>query len=166
MKQVFRKSAMVGLAIAVAGVAVAMVAGGATARSTANVDICVLLPDTKSSVRWVQFDAPGWKKALDKAGVAYSITNALNDPQKMVSQADACLSAGAKVGRRHGHLAGHVDRDREEVREGGRVLDQLRPCGRRRAREGLRRVRRRASRGGPGEGHSQAAQGQVQAGGR
>ena len=97
MKQVFRKSAMVGLAVAVAGVAVAMVAGGATARSTANVDICVLLPDTKSSVRWVQFDAPGWKKALDKAGVAYSITNALNDPQKMVSQADACLSAGAKV---------------------------------------------------------------------
>ena len=37
MKQVFRKSAMVGLAIAVAGVAVAMVAGGATARSTANI---------------------------------------------------------------------------------------------------------------------------------
>jgi len=36
-------------------------------------------------------------KALKKAGVAYSITNALNDPQKMVSQADACLSAGAKV---------------------------------------------------------------------
>jgi D-xylose transport system substrate-binding protein len=29
--------------------------------------------------------------------VTYSITNALNDPQKMVAQADACLSAGAKV---------------------------------------------------------------------
>jgi D-xylose transport system substrate-binding protein len=36
-------------------------------------------------------------KALRKAGVTYSITNALNDPQKMVSQADSCLSRGAKV---------------------------------------------------------------------
>ena len=36
-------------------------------------------------------------KALKKAGVTYSITNALNDPQKMVAQADACLAAGAKV---------------------------------------------------------------------
>ena len=96
MKPVFRKFATVGLAVVVAGVAVA-VAAGATGSKKAKVDICVLLPDTKSSVRWVQFDAPGWKKALDKAGVAYSITNALGDPQKMVSQADACLSAGAKV---------------------------------------------------------------------
>ena len=29
--------------------------------------------------------------------MTYSITNALNDPQKMVSQADSCLSRGAKV---------------------------------------------------------------------
>ena len=96
MKPVFRKFATVGLAVVVAGVAVA-VAAGATGSKKANIDICVLLPDTKSSVRWVQFDAPGWKKALDKAGVAYSITNALGDPLKMASQADACLSAGAKV---------------------------------------------------------------------
>jgi D-xylose transport system substrate-binding protein len=45
----------------------------------------------------VQFDAPDWAKALKKAKVTYSITNALNDPQKMVSQADSCLSRGAKV---------------------------------------------------------------------
>jgi D-xylose transport system substrate-binding protein len=45
----------------------------------------------------VQFDAPDFAKALKSAGVTYSITNALNDPQKMVSQADACLAAGAKV---------------------------------------------------------------------
>ena len=55
------------------------------------------MPDTKSSVRWVQFDAPTLAKALTKAGVTYSITNALNDPQKMVAQADACLARGAKV---------------------------------------------------------------------
>jgi D-xylose transport system substrate-binding protein len=80
-----------------AGVVVAIAATGATARSSANIQVCVLLPDTKSSVRWVQFDAPDWAKALKKAHITYSITNALNDPQKMVSQADSCLSRGAKI---------------------------------------------------------------------
>jgi len=85
----------VGLVVFLAGVVVAIVATGATARSQANIQVCVLLPDTKSSVRWVQFDAPYFAKALKKAKVTYSITNALNDPQKMVSQADSCLSRGA-----------------------------------------------------------------------
>ena len=97
MKRVIRRSAVTGLAVLVASVAVAVVATGATARKTANIQVCVLLPDTKSSVRWVQFDAPDIAKALKKAGVTYSITNALNDPQKMVAQADSCLAAGAKV---------------------------------------------------------------------
>jgi D-xylose transport system substrate-binding protein len=83
--------------MAVASIAVAVVATGATAKTSADIQICVLLPDTKSSVRWVQFDAPTLDKALKKAGVTYSITNALGEPQKMVSQADACLAAGAKV---------------------------------------------------------------------
>jgi D-xylose transport system substrate-binding protein len=96
MKRVSGKGARVLLAVAVAGAAVA-VTTGATAKKTANIQVCVLLPDTKSSVRWVQFDAPLIAKALRKAGVTYSITNALNDPQKMVSQADSCLSRGAKV---------------------------------------------------------------------
>jgi D-xylose transport system substrate-binding protein len=87
----------VGLVVFLASVVVAIVATGATARSSANIKVCVLLPDTKSSVRWVQFDAPYFAKALKKAKVTYSITNALNDPQKMVSQADSCLSRGAKV---------------------------------------------------------------------
>ena len=87
----------VGLVVVLAGVVVAIVATGATARSQANIQVCVLLPDTKSSVRWVQFDAPYFAKALKKAKVTYSITNALNDPQKMVSQADSCLSRGAKI---------------------------------------------------------------------
>jgi D-xylose transport system substrate-binding protein len=78
-------------------VAVAIFATGAIARSSAKIQVCVLLPDTKSSVRWVQFDAPLIAKALKKAKVTYSITNALNDPQKMVSQADSCLSRGAKI---------------------------------------------------------------------
>ena len=80
--------------------AVGVVAAGATAKHTvkqAGAEACVLLPDTKSSVRWVQFDAPAFAAALKKAGVTYSITNALNDPQKQKSQADQCLANGAKV---------------------------------------------------------------------
>ena len=97
MKRFFRRSALAGVAVVLVGVAVAMAATGAIARSSANIQVCVLLPDTKSSVRWVQFDAPDWAKALKKAHLTYSITNALNDPQKMVSQADSCLSRGAKI---------------------------------------------------------------------
>jgi D-xylose transport system substrate-binding protein len=96
MKRVTGKPARILLALAVAGTAVA-VTTGATTKKAANIQVCVLLPDTKSSVRWVQFDAPYFAKALKKAGVTYSITNALNDPQKMVAQADSCLSRGAKV---------------------------------------------------------------------
>jgi D-xylose transport system substrate-binding protein len=90
----FRRSAAI---VVLVGVVVGVLAAGATARSSANIQVCVLLPDTKSSVRWQQFDAPAFAKALKKAGVTYSITNALNDPQKMVSQADSCLSRHAKV---------------------------------------------------------------------
>jgi D-xylose transport system substrate-binding protein len=84
----------VGLALAVAAVSGAM---ASTATHAASVQVCVLLPDTKSSVRWVQFDAPDFATALKKAGVTYSINNALNDPTKQKAQAQACLAAGAKV---------------------------------------------------------------------
>jgi D-xylose transport system substrate-binding protein len=97
VKGVFRKSAALGLVVALAGVAVTVLAGGATAKSAANIQVCVLLPDTKSSVRWVQFDPKYIGQALRKAGVTFSITNALNEPQRMVAQADSCLSRGAKV---------------------------------------------------------------------
>src|SRR5437868_9796506 len=96
MKRARRNVARALLVVAVAGVAVA-VTTGAQAKKDAKIQVCVLLPDTKSSVRWVQFDAPDWAKALKKAHLTYSITNALNDPQKMVSQADSCLSRGAKI---------------------------------------------------------------------
>src|SRR5690242_13486134 len=69
----------------------------AAASRAASIDVCVLLPDTKSSVRWVQFDAPDFAKALKAAGVTYSITNALNDPLKQKAQAQSCLARGAKV---------------------------------------------------------------------
>ncbi len=84
--------------VALAAVSVAVTAAVAKpAKKSAAVQVCVLLPDTKSSVRWEQFDKPYFAKALKAAGVTYSITNALNDPQKQVSQADQCLANGAKI---------------------------------------------------------------------
>jgi D-xylose transport system substrate-binding protein len=68
-----------------------------TTKKSASVQVCVLLPDTKSSVRWVQFDKPLLTAAFKKAGVSASINNALNDPLKQKAQAQACLAAGAKV---------------------------------------------------------------------
>jgi len=97
VKRFSRRWASAGLILVLVGVGATIAVTGATAKSSANIQVCVLLPDTKSSVRWVQFDAPYFAKALKKAKVTYSITNALNDPQKMVSQADSCLSRGAKV---------------------------------------------------------------------
>ncbi|HEX3455553.1 MAG TPA: substrate-binding domain-containing protein [Gaiellaceae bacterium] len=93
MSRIFSKWTAVGLVLLVAAIASAV----ATASRAASIQVCVLLPDTKSSVRWVQFDAPDFAKALKAAHVSYSITNALNDPQKQKAQAQACLAAGAKV---------------------------------------------------------------------
>ncbi len=85
------------LLVTVAAVAAVGGAGAGLRAHAASVQVCVLLPDTKSSVRWVQFDAPDFAKALKAAGVTYSINNALNDPTKQKAQAQACLAAGAKV---------------------------------------------------------------------
>jgi D-xylose transport system substrate-binding protein len=90
---------LVATLIAASGLATFVVttATASTAKKAANIDVCVLLPDTKSSVRWVQFDAPDFAQALKAAGVTYSITNALNDPLKQKAQAQSCLARGAKV---------------------------------------------------------------------
>jgi D-xylose transport system substrate-binding protein len=93
-----RKVVAVGLAAAAAALAVTVAGATAgTAHKKASVQVCVLLPETKTSVRWVQFDAPLLKQAFAKAHVTASITNALGDAQKQKAQADACLAAGAKV---------------------------------------------------------------------
>ena len=100
MKKVFRRpTALALVAVATVSFAVFIVASAtaATKHKTASVQVCVLLPDTKSSVRWVQFDEPAMKAAFKKAGVKASITNALNDPLKQKAQAQACIAAGAKV---------------------------------------------------------------------
>ncbi len=85
--------------VALAAVSVAVTAAVATpSKKMDRVNVCVLLPDTKSSVRWEQFDKPSFIKALKASKVAYSVTNALNDPQKQLAQAEQCIANGAKVG--------------------------------------------------------------------
>ena len=92
-------------AVAAAAVAlVGLMAAGASARSTgpartkaASIQVCALLPDTKSSTRYTLFDAPYLKAAFKKAGVGASVLNAFADPQKQRSQAEQCLAQGAKV---------------------------------------------------------------------
>jgi D-xylose transport system substrate-binding protein len=82
-------------ALAVAGSAT--VAQSKVSSAKASAEVCVLLPDTKSSVRWEQFDRPDIGAALKKAGVTYVINNAQGDAQKQRDQADQCLANGAKV---------------------------------------------------------------------
>jgi D-xylose transport system substrate-binding protein len=83
-------------AVLVLGLAV----GGALAKSekqAASVQACVLLPDTKSSVRWETQDRPTFIAAFKKANVPATVVNAENDAQRQRSQADQCLASGAKV---------------------------------------------------------------------
>jgi D-xylose transport system substrate-binding protein len=68
-----------------------------TGKSAADADICVLLPDPKTSVRWETQDRPALVAAFKKAAVSYVINNANGDAQRQRSQADQCLGAGAKV---------------------------------------------------------------------
>jgi len=84
--------------IALVAVSVAVTAALASGTKTAaTTPACVLLPDTKSSVRWATQDRPTFIAAFKKAGIAASVVNAEGDAQKMVSQADQCLANGAKV---------------------------------------------------------------------
>ena len=93
---------LVALAAAVAG------CGGSSNKSSATtgasggggggkIEVCALLPDTKSSTRYTLFDAPYLTDAFKQAGVSAQVLNALGDAQKQKSQAQQCLAKGAKV---------------------------------------------------------------------
>src|SRR3954452_10883352 len=94
VKHLSLKAVVAGLA-ATAGLVV--VVTGATAKTSAGILACGLMPDTKTSVRWEQFDRPYLQKAFKNAGVNARIVNAQGDPQKQKTQADQCISDGAKV---------------------------------------------------------------------
>ncbi len=60
----------------------------------------VLLPDTTTSTRYVQYDAPFLKKAFEAAGLTsdqFKIDNAQGSAQTMQTQAEADINAGATV---------------------------------------------------------------------
>jgi D-xylose transport system substrate-binding protein len=93
----FRTTFLVAAVGALVVVAAAAARVYTPAASHASIQACALLPDTKSSTRYVLFDAPYLKAAFRKAGVAAQVLNALADAQKQKSQAQQCLAQGAKV---------------------------------------------------------------------
>jgi D-xylose transport system substrate-binding protein len=59
--------------------------------------VAVLLPDSKSSVRWETVDRPFLKQAFDEAGVPVEIHNAEGDKSTQQQQAEQAITNGAKV---------------------------------------------------------------------
>ena len=99
MRALPRKAIATALAVALVGViaAAASARGSSPTKQSATYQVCVLLPDTKSSVRYELFDRPYLAKAFKAAGVSYIINNAQGDQQRQRSQGDQCLTNGAKV---------------------------------------------------------------------
>ena len=85
-------SAVGALAIGVAGAF-----AGTSSNESSSTQVCALLPDTTTSVRYVLFDAPDLSKAFKAAGVSFSVLNAQGSTTKQISQAEQCMTNGAKV---------------------------------------------------------------------
>jgi D-xylose transport system substrate-binding protein len=72
--------------------------GGASTTSGSKAQkVGVLLPDTKSSVRWESFDRPLLQAAFKSAGVPVTIDNAQGDKSTQQQQAEQLITNGAKV---------------------------------------------------------------------
>jgi D-xylose transport system substrate-binding protein len=96
LKKVLRRSLPFVVVVALG----ALVAAGASAHSTrkaANIEACALLPDTTTSTRYQLFDKPALEKAFKAANVSASVLNAQGSAQTQRSQADQCMTQGAKV---------------------------------------------------------------------
>jgi len=59
--------------------------------------VAVLLPDSKSSVRWETVDRPFLQEAFEAAGVEAEIVNAEGDKNTQTQQAEQAITNGAKV---------------------------------------------------------------------
>ena len=70
---------------------------GAAAAAGAGGKVGVILPDSKSSVRWETADRPFLEAAFKEAGVQYDIQNAEGDAAKMQTIADGMIAGGVKV---------------------------------------------------------------------
>src|ERR1700755_3278512 len=65
---------------------------GASGAAKKPEKVAVLLPDTKSSVRYETFDRPLLTKALTAAGVPVTVDNAEGDTQAQRQQADQVIT--------------------------------------------------------------------------
>jgi len=93
-----RKAGALFLVLAVVTVALtASMASARPARSSAKLQACALLPDTKSSTRYTLFDAPYLKAAFKAGGISAQVLNAQGSSSRQKSQAEGCLAKGAKV---------------------------------------------------------------------
>lgn len=75
-------------------------ASGGTSTSSENAKVgkvAVLLPDTKSSVRWETADRPLLQDAFKAAGVPVEIQNAQGDKSTQQQQAEQAITNGAKI---------------------------------------------------------------------
>jgi D-xylose transport system substrate-binding protein len=112
MKRSFPRRAGWVLALATLGAGLAVTASGcgssskssqaSTGTSTgqassSKLQVCALLPDTTTSVRYLLFDAPDLTKAFKAAGLSSSVLNAHGSTSTQVSQAEQCITNGAKV---------------------------------------------------------------------
>ena len=74
--------------------------GQAATKGASSLQVGVVLPDTTSSVRWVDFDAPYLKEAFTDAGYTpaeYRIQNAQGSDATQLSDATADINLGAKI---------------------------------------------------------------------
>jgi D-xylose transport system substrate-binding protein len=71
--------------------------GSSTTSASKAQKVGVLLPDTKSSVRWESFDRPLLQEAFKAAGVPVTIDNAQGDKSTQQQQAEQLITNGAKV---------------------------------------------------------------------
>lgn len=90
------------LLTAVVGVSLTLTACGTSSDSgssdaTGNQKIGVILPDTKSSVRWETKDRPALEEAFTNAGIDYTIQNAEGSADTMATIADGMIADGVTV---------------------------------------------------------------------
>jgi D-xylose transport system substrate-binding protein len=90
------------LLTAVVGVSLTLTACGTSSDSgssdaSGNQKIGVILPDTKSSVRWETKDRPALEEAFTNAGIDYTIQNAEGSADTMATIADGMIADGVTV---------------------------------------------------------------------
>src|SRR5713101_812581 len=97
VRKVSTRSTVLLLIVAAVAALVATGAGASVGKKAAGIQVCGLMPDTKTSVRWLLFDQPSLIKSFKAAGVTARVVNAQGDPQKQKTQADQSIADGAKV---------------------------------------------------------------------